>query len=262
MRLRKPLIACLLLAAVVTGAVYFYKSAYCVPILMYHSVAREPDRNNRLAVSTESFERQMRFLRAMRYNVIPLTELAGMLSRKEKVPARTVAVTFDDGYRDNYSQAFPILKKYRIPVTLFVITQEIGRPQQDRLSWEEIKEMQASGLVAIGSHCLGPEPLTKIASLDRVRSEIFDSKRLLEERLGTPVKAFSYPEGRFDETIKQLVVLAGYSVAVATNPGRRFKNDDVFSLKRLRVSSTSDNLFVFWIETSGIYTFIKEHRHK
>lgn len=78
--------------------------------------------------------------------------------------------------------------------------------------------------------------------------------------MGCPVNAFSYPEGRFNDRIRKLVINAGYKLAVATNPGKKFPSDDIFALKRLRISSTSNNLFVFWIETSGFYTFVKEHR--
>lgn len=234
---------------------------YTPPILMYHSVEPSATRANRLNVSPESFERQMRFLRRMRYNVVTVEDLAGMISRKEKIPARTVAVTFDDGYRNNYTYAFPILKKYRIPVTLFIIVREVGRQQNDRLYWQEIEEMRASGLVDIGSHCVGPDPLIKLADDDVVR-EINDSKKMLEERLGVPVRIFSYPEGMFTPRIRQLVREAGYAAAVATNPGKKSPWTDVFALKRLRIGPNADNLFVFWFETSGVYTFFKEHRKK
>jgi len=71
---------------------------------------------------------------------------------------------------------------------------------------------------------------------------------------------FSYPEGRFDDKIRQLVIDAGYRLAVATHPGKYYPNDDIFALKRLRISENAKGLFVFWAETSGFYTFIKEHR--
>jgi hypothetical protein len=84
----------------------------------------------------------------------------------------------------------------------------------------------------------------------------------LEEKLGRPISAFSYPEGRFNNKIKQLVMYAGYTVAVATNPGKRFANDDIFALKRLRISANCNNLFIYWVETSGYYNFMRERRHK
>ena len=102
-----------------------------------------------------------------------------------------------------------------------------------------------------------------IQSAEELKKQIFDSKMILEEKLGQKISVFSYPEGRFNDRIKQLVKACGYKLAVATNPGKKYPNDDVFVLKRLRISQDQcRNLFVFWIETSGFYNFIREHRHK
>jgi peptidoglycan/xylan/chitin deacetylase (PgdA/CDA1 family) len=223
---------------------------------MYHSVNPKVQPENRLAASVKSFERQMRFLKRCRYNVLPLEALANLVKERKKLPPRSIAITFDDGYKDNYIYAFPILKKYGLPATVFIIVNEVGR--SDRLSWDEIKAMRDSGIITFGSHTLGPQPLTDIKSEDGLRRQIFDSKKILEERFSCPVNMFSYPAGRFNAAIRQLVMEAGYRLAVATSPGKRFANDDVFALKRLRISSLSDNLFVFWVQASGFYTFIRE----
>lgn len=236
--------------------------AYVFPILMYHSVSPSPVKGNRLAVSVKSFERQMRFLKEHNYNVITLDEAADFIKRKKRIPRNSVAITLDDGYKDNYTSAFPIFKKYHLPATMFIIINEVGRPQNDRLSWDEIMEMRDSGIITFGSHTLGPEPLVNFKSEEEVKRQIFESKRVLEDKLHRSVNTFSYPEGRFNANIKQLVKDAGYKVAVITSPGRRFACDDVFALKRLRISVTSDNLFVFWFNLTGFYTFIKERRDK
>jgi len=234
---------------------------YIVPILMYHSV--NPHSNPRMArliISPQCFQRQMRFLKDNRYNVVTLKTLAELIKNKKKIPPRTLAITIDDGYKDNYTYAFPILKKYDLPATIFVILNEIGRPQNDRLSWDEIKTMRDSGIITFGSHALGPEPLVNIKSEGDLKKEVFDSKRILEEALKREVEAFSYPEGRFNARIRDLVIAAGYRLAVATSPGKKFPNDDIFALKRLRISNNSENLFVFWFKTTGFYAFIKEKR--
>jgi len=240
--------------------VNFIQGKYVVPIAMYHSVNAGASPENRLAISTQAFERQMHFLKYHHYNVLPLESLATLIKARKKIPPKTISITFDDGYKDNYIYVFPILKKYRLPATVFIITDEVGR--HDRLSWDEIKEMQDSGIIIFGSHALGPEPLINIKSEQDLKKQIFDSKKILEEKLGRRINAFSYAGGRFNDRIKQLVMTAGYKLAVAANPGRKFANDDIFALKRLRISATSNNLFVFWIETSGYYNFIREHRHK
>ena len=241
--------------------VFFVRLNYVVPIVMYHSITPLGKYENRLTVTRETFERQMRFLKTHKYNVVPLEDLIPLLKEK-KIPSKTIAITIDDGYKDNYAYAFPILKKYNIPATIFIIVNEVGREQNDRLSWDEIKEMAESGIIAIGSHCLGPEPLINLKSDEALKEEIFASKRILEEKLGKEIDTFAYPGGMFNGKIRQLVIDAGYKLAVSTNPGKEYSRDDVFALKRLRISENAKNLFVFWFETTGFYTFMKEHRHK
>jgi peptidoglycan/xylan/chitin deacetylase (PgdA/CDA1 family) len=257
---RKNLIASFLVIIVISAAIFvgFIRRQYVVPILMYHRVNPKFGSIDKLTVSPEAFERQMRFLKTHRFSVLPLEELVWLIREKKRIPWRTIAITFDDGYQDNYSFAFPILKKYNLPATIFVIVNEMGMPY--RLTWEEIKIMRDSGIISFGSHTLGPEPLINIKAEDELKRQIFGSKRVLEERLGRKVSIFSYPGGMFNAKIKQLVVDAGYEAAVATSPGRKSSNEDIFALKRLRISRTSDNLFVFWVETSGFYTFVKERR--
>lgn len=240
----------------------FLRQIYVTPIIMYHSVNPHAQKENRLAVSMDTFGRQMRFLKIHHYNVIPLESLVALIREKRKIPAKTVAITLDDGYKDSYTYAFPILEKYNLPATLFIIVNEVGRPQGDRIDWNEIKQMRGSGLINVGSHCMGPEPLINLKDEEEIRYQIFESKRAIEKKLGAHVSALSYPEGRFNTEIRQLAIDAGYQAAVTTNPGKEFPNDDIFALKRLRISSTSDNLLVFWLQISGYYNFIREHRHR
>lgn len=242
--------------AAFTGFVIVARRHYAVPILMYHQVLPEVKYKYRLGVSVNTLERQMRFLKQHRYNIITVKELAGLIRGKKKVPPRTICITFDDGYRDNYTYAFPILKKYGIPATFFVIVEEIGNAQ--KFGWGEINQMQESGVVEIASHAMGPEPLVNITAEDEVKRQIFESKRILEEKLGREAAVFSYPEGRFNSKIRQWVIEAGYKAAVATSPGRNYPSNDIFALKRLRVSENAANLFVFRVEASGLYTFMKE----
>lgn len=238
----------------------FLRGHYVVPILMYHSIDPQARPQNRLAVTARTFDKQMRFLKENRYNVISLEELTRLIKGKKKIPRKTICITSDDGYKNNYTYAFTILKKYNLPATLFIIVEEVERPEGDRLSWDEIRSMQNSGLITFGSHALGAEPLVNLKSDSQVKRQIFDSKRILEEKLGRKVLFFSYPEGLFDGRIKQLVIDAGYEGAVATNPGRDYADDDIFLLKRLRISENASNMFIFAVETSGFYTAIKEYK--
>jgi len=266
-RLRK-LVCLAVIFIFAAGFPYFnyLRPKYIVPITMYHSVVPENNPKNIISVSAHTFERQMRFLKTRKYNVIPLVELAYLIREKKKIPPKTIVITFDDGWDNVYKYAFPVLKKYKLPATFFIITNEVGRIGPlgycDRVSWDEIRDMQNSGLISIGSHCLGPEPLINIKSGEIVKREIFDSKKVLQQKLGRPVELFSYPEGRFDAKIRNMVIEAGYTCAVATKPGKNYPNDDVFALKRLRISENAGNLFVFWFETTGYYTFLRENKRK
>lgn len=263
MRKRRRLIVIFVIILISASAlVKSIRPHYVAPILMYHSVSQSPSPENRLAVSVKTFERQMHFLKTHHYNVVPLEQLAGLIKEKKKVPWHTLAITFDDGYKDNFVYAYPILKKYTLPATIFILVNEVGRAQNDRLSWDEIRDMQNSGIIVFGSHTLNHPYLPEVSSDAQVKKEIFESKRILEEKLNKKIVLFSYPAGRFTPKIKQLVMDAGYYFAVATNPGKKIPNDDIFALKRLRISQNADNLFVFWIETSGFYNLIREHRHK
>jgi len=247
--------------AVIFSSAAFLRSRYNLPILMYHSVSPKPNPSiELLIVKPETFRRQMRFLKEHNYNVVPLSEIADLIKNNKKIPPRTLAITFDDGYKDNYTYAFPILKEYNFPATVFVIVNEIDRPQQDRLSWEEMAVMQASGLVTFGVHTLTHPYLPEITSPAVLKKEIEDPKKILEDKLGRKVDSFCYPGGRFDAKSRQAVIATGYSLATASNPGRRFSDQDLFALKRIRISENCSNLFIFWVETSGYYNFMREYK--
>ena len=238
------------------------RNNYLVPILMYHYIVPDAPKSDRLTISPRQLERQMRFLRNNHYNIVALEAIADLIRDKKKIPPKTVAITFDDGKKDNFTEAFPILKKYNIPATMFIIVDQVGRPQGDKMNWQEIKTMQDSGLITIGSHTLTHPLLTEVTDDGELRRQIFDSKKKLEAELGRKVNTFCYPSGRFNSRIRHLVIEAGYKLAVATNPGHRVADGDLFVLKRLRISSNTNNLLVFWLESSGYYNVIREFHKK
>lgn len=244
---------CIIISAISASAIYFNaKTAYVVPILMYHSIDQNAD-TSKLSVCPESFSRQMEFLRKKNYNIVTLEKAASFISKKEKPPARTIAVTFDDGFENNYTVAYPILKKYNIPATMFVIVNRVGSP--GFLTWEEIKEMSDSGLITIGSH-------TRVhfwlLNSDKrfLDEEVNSSKNILEEKLGKSVDTFCYPMGAFDSASKKAVKDAGYLCAVATNPSGVSLND-LYALRRTKISRSADIPMGFWLRTTRIYTWVK-----
>ncbi len=258
-KIKKLIIGVCALVAIGFLAIYA-RSLYIVPVLMYHSINPKTDSvMHRLIVSPRAFEKQMQFLKSHKYNVVSLETVGRMIKNKEKIPHNTVAITFDDGYKDNYTYAYPVLKKLGLPATIFVIYDEVDRSQNDRLSWEEIKEMQASGLISIGGHTLGAVPLVDIKSEAELRRQIIDSKKILEGKLQTAVNTFCYVGGMFNSHIKDLVKEAGYKFAVANALGKRFSNFDIYAIKRVRISQSSENLFNFWIKLSGYYNSFRNH---
>jgi len=255
--IRKRYAVIIIVFIIGTGVFLYARSQYVVPVIMYHKI----DGNNatsRLSVSPESFRAQMSFLKDRHYNVVRLESLVGMV-KKNRFPAKTIAITFDDGYEDNYLEAYPVLKGLGLPATIFIIPAMIGTPGY--LTWDQVIEMSESGVITIGSHTMShlwlPDQIDQ-----RLVPEIAGSKRAIESHIKKDVNTFSYPLGGFDRNAREKVIEAGYKIAAATNPGRKYPKHDLFAMKRLRISGTSDNLFVFWFEITGFYTWIKEHRDK
>lgn len=253
-RLKRVIIYLTLVIAIGVIVTNFLSSIYEPAIIMYHSINPVGRKDTKLVVSVNSFQRQIHFLKKFHYNVISLENLGELISKEKRIPQKTVVITFDDGFKDNFTYAFPILKKYQLPATFFIIVSEVGLA--DRLNWQEIRAMQGSGLVSIGSHTLSHPFLTRLNE-ERQRKEIFESKIILEERLGQPVKTFSYPNTNFNERIKQMVKQAGFKLAVTVLPEKKFSNDDLYALRRIPIYYISDNLLVFWLQTSGYFGFLE-----
>jgi len=258
-RILRIFLAFVLIVLIIGGRVFLDK-IYVPAILMYHSVGGEgsfPEYyGSKLNVTPDTFQRQMKFLHNKGYNVISLEEFIERIKSGKRVPRKTVAITFDDGIRNNFSEAFPILKKYNFPATIFIPTGYVGKKKY--LTWDQIKIMSENG-IHMGSHTVTQRFLPDLP-IEEVWEELAESKRTLEKETGHPVATLSYPIGGFTEKIRNLVKEAGYLGACATNPGKSYPDNDPYALKRVRISMTSNNMLVFWIETSGYYTFIKEVR--
>ena len=238
----------------------FLDAAYVPVIIMYHSVSPESttpaNYGGKLNVTTRTFERQMKFLSDHDYNVISLTEFINRMKANKRIPRKTLVITFDDGLKNNFTNAYPILKKYNFPATMFITTDFIGR--KNFIIPEDVKIMQKNN-ISIGSHTIS-HPFLPWMTDKNIRKEVFGSKKILEKITGQKVNLFSYPSGKFNDKTEEIIRDAGYIGAVVTSPGKTKPNDDIYALKRIRISMSSKNMVVFWIETSGYYTFIKEVR--
>jgi peptidoglycan/xylan/chitin deacetylase (PgdA/CDA1 family) len=162
-----------------------------------------------------------------------------------------MAVTFDDGYADNFTHAFRILTRYSCPATIFVVTGFIGR-DPETLTREQIEIMQKS-IVSFGSHTITHPVLSEIDEAD-ARREIVQSKSDLESILGSPVEHFAYPKGKkrdFNHCHATMVRDAGYAAAFTTENGCIQRGDDPFALRRIGIRDVP--LFVFKVRLSGIF---------
>lgn len=226
-------------------------------ILMYHMVSpRRPGaRFNKLRVHPSAFERQLQWLVAQGWRFVFLSELDA-----EKRPGeKTVALTFDDGYRDNFLAAHPLLEKYGGKATLFLVEDRIDRDwsvaknprhadgelrREPKLTDDDVRTMLASGVWELGAHTV-THPLLPNLDAAAKALEIAGAKTALARRFGTPVESFAYPFGIFGDADRDAVANAGYRWAVSTNAG--ISTDlraDAHVLRRIKVSG-GDGLFVF-----------------
>ncbi len=216
-----------------------------LPVLMYHHVRPIDFKTadalaSSLTLPPAEFEKQMRFLGERGFKTVRLSEVARALSGQLVLPPRSVVLTFDDGYLDNYQHALPALKARGFSGTFFVITGLVG--EDDYMSWEQISEMSRGGM-EIGSHTINHPDLRYSAPSVRDR-ELAVSKRRLEEATGQPVAAFAYPSGAHSADAVAAVRKAGYSVAVTTRYGALQDVTRPLEMPRVRIQGT-DGLAAF-----------------
>ncbi len=257
MRKSRSFLIAITLIAVGLGAFYqaWLRPRYTVPVLMYHYLG---DGQGSLYVSAGHFERQMAYLKERHYQVISLEELAHGIENGKGFPSKTVAITFDDGTEDNYTEGFPIFKKYAVPVTIFIQTQKMDSVYKDKhlLSWPQAQEMAAGG-ISFGSHTRTHAYLPDLSEA-QLRDEIFGSKQDLDEHLGLAVRFLCYPVGGFTEQAKAVAREAGYRGAFTTNRGAQRLNTDLFALKRVKVKNNDlDIPFNFALKLSGYYNLLR-----
>jgi len=206
-----------------------------LPMIMYHYVEYVKDTKDivrkRLDITPDAFERHLVLLKAAGYETYFVKDVPDIIAGNIYYAPKSVILTFDDGYEDFYRDVFPLLKKYQMRATVYVIYDYIGR--RGFLSRDELAELSHSHLVEIGSHTLDHIYLKTMAK-DMAMTQIIDSKRMLEELLGTEVKSFAYPYGAFSQESLDMVREASYSAAVSVIPGVFQSENNLFYLSRIR----------------------------
>lgn len=211
-------------------------------ILMYHIISTPLNESEKkYACSPELFDKHMRFIRR-NYNAVTLDDITSYKMQRQPLPKNSIVITIDDGFTDNFDNAYPILQKYEIPATIFLTAGLIGKknlwmssrgfPERRLLSWSNIKQMH--GLIQFGAHTVNHVSLPDVDQ-DTARQEITDSKSIIENNLGTEVKHFAYPYGLFNERVVEFVKEAGFEIACSTRSGFNNQSIDPFSLRRIEI---------------------------
>jgi peptidoglycan/xylan/chitin deacetylase (PgdA/CDA1 family) len=208
-----------------------------VPILMYHYISAPPadaDIYRRdLSVTPALFESHLKYLTDAGYHAITLDDLLYALAQGRELPAKPVILTFDDGYEDNYTNAFPLLQKYSMVGHFFIISDFVNQERAGYLTWAQIEEMAAAGQ-RFGSHSRD-HPSLKGQSDDYLVWQALGGKEALEEHLGQHPRWISYPAGQYDDRTIAIYKSAGYWGGLTTQQGAAHTLDDIFELKRVRV---------------------------
>lgn len=230
-----------------------------IPILMYHRVNNTPpDRDifYGMSIAPHKFEKQIRFLAENDFRSLTMSEVLQYHLSGNEPRGRCVAITFDDGYEDNFDTAWPILKKYGFTATIFLVADRIGKSNDwDRhnddvsariMKLSCIRDMKNGG-VEFGSHTLTHVPLTRVSE-DEARRQIYDSRQVLMNYLGTYVDVFSYPYDLVNQSIAHLVEGSGYKGACGTS----ILPHSVYNLWRMEVLG-HDTMGLFRLKALGYY---------
>ena len=239
-----------------------------IPILMYHSISDNEEASVHpyymTHTSPEIFAAQMKFLYEMGYAVISMPDAEEKLGRGWDGKENYVVLTFDDGFLDFYTNAFPVLMDYGFTATVFLPTAFIGDgtlsfKNKRCLCWREVRELRKSG-ITFGSHTV-THPQLRELRFELIAQELNDSRKAIEDNLGEPVQSFSYPyrfpeeDRSFRRYLRDTLREAGYSHGVTTVIGRARMEDDKLFLKRLPVNG-ADDLDLFSAKLEGGYDWV------
>lgn len=213
-----------------------------VPVLMYHDIL--PEKQVFFDVTPEELEAHFQLIRENGLTPIALDRLVQHLATGAPLPERPVLLTFDDGYEGHYTHVLPLLRKYGYPATFGIYPAKVGtRMGRSSLTWEQVSQMAADPLVTIASHSVThPRDLRQLSD-QALQQEVVDSKQVLEERLGMPIRHFVYPEGNYDQRVQAAVQAAGYHSALTMRNGEEkfaSESDSLLSIERIGQSRIAE----------------------
>jgi peptidoglycan/xylan/chitin deacetylase (PgdA/CDA1 family) len=208
-----------------------------VPVLMYHYISAPPATADKyrfdLSVIPANFEAQLKYLKENGFTTISLADLYDHLSKGRKLPEKPVVLTFDDGHRDAYASAFPLLKKYRMTGTFFIVTDFINFKDPEYVTWDMVKEMSRAGM-SIESHSRTHKDMRRRNNAFLVW-EILGPIEQITAYTGKKPFFFCYPGGQYDQAVIDVLRSAGTLAAVTTKPGSIYTLATAMTWPRLRV---------------------------
>lgn len=205
-----------------------------IVVLNYHKV---DDMSIALSVSPVDFDKQMAYLGAKGYHTITPDQLADNLENGAQLPEKPLLITFDDGYADNYKNAYPILKRYGFKATIFVVTDFLSR-YPNYITWAQAKEMSENG-IKIASHTMQHKSLLELSD-EEIRAELEGSAQAINYHLGEQPQYLAYPTGTYNLHIADLVRASGYRAAFTIKYGNVDKASNLYALERVPVFSTNN----------------------
>ena len=224
-----------------------------IPIFLYHHIVKEESeiQYDYMQTTEKTFEEQIRGLENLGYHFISYQDLIDYNNGQKKLYKKSCVLTFDDGCRDIYTNAYPILQKYNIPFTMFVVTNAVGA--DGCASWEELKEMHDSGLALIASHSTNHTEFNKL-SVEETLENVDSSYKALEENLGEQkTKIFTYPYGLYSQEQLEPLKEEGYVINLTDNKINKSKDLNLYGLHRCYPLSDS----LFKMELKIIYRSIR-----
>lgn len=206
-----------------------------IPVLYYHSVLPDSEvtTRNEVTISPENLKTQLQLVKDLGYTTLTMSELNDYIINNKEIPKKSILITFDDGYADNYVHAFPILKELDMKATIFVISSGIDGGYY--MSSDQLKDMVNYG-IDIESHTVNHVHLDTLSYEEQLK-ELKDSKATIEKVTNKEVLSIAFPFGDYNEDTLKAVTEAGYSIAFTTNRGLANRTDNKIALDRIYVSS-------------------------